>query len=327
METSQQDENMTENDSKIIITGAAGLVGQNLVHELSSRGYANLTAIDKNEHNLSFIKQLHPNVKTVAFDLAKNGAWEELFEGAETLFLLQAQITGLKWEEFEENTLHSTQNVIAAAQKYYTPFTFFVSSFVLKSLKSDNYSRSKTQQEKMVIESNIPCCVLRPTLMFGWFDPKHLGWLSRFMKKVPVFPIPGSGEFIRQPLYVRDFCRALIWCAENKPEGKTFELAGAENITYIEIIKTIKIIMNCKTLILKIPIPIFRMLLKIYSVFSKHPPFVSDQLESLTAGDFFTGDSFKDNFNFEPTPFKNAMEETLTTEPYCSIVLERTVSK
>ena len=25
--------------------------------------------------------------------------------------------------------------------------------------------------------------MLRPTLMFGWFDQKHLGWLSRFMAK------------------------------------------------------------------------------------------------------------------------------------------------
>ena len=41
--------------------------------------------------------------------------------------------------------------------------------------------------------------------MFGWFDRKHLGWLARFMCRVPVFPIPGSGEYLRQPLYVGDF--------------------------------------------------------------------------------------------------------------------------
>ena len=32
-----------------------------------------------------------------------------------------------------------------------------------------------------ISETGIPCVVLRPTLMFGWFDRKHLGWLSRFM--------------------------------------------------------------------------------------------------------------------------------------------------
>jgi hypothetical protein len=47
--------------------------------------------------------------------------------------------------------------------------------------------------------------------MFGWFDRKHLGWLSRFMKKVPVFPIPGHGRYMRQPLYGgRDFANIII---------------------------------------------------------------------------------------------------------------------
>ena len=39
--------------------------------------------------------------------------------------------------------------------------------------------------------------ILRPTLMFGWFDRKHLGWLSNLMVSFPLFPIPGKGQFIR----------------------------------------------------------------------------------------------------------------------------------
>ena len=66
-----------------------------------------------------------------------------------------------------------------------------------------------TQLFDFTQESNLSHCVARPTLMFGWFDPKHFGWLSRFMAKVPVFPIPGSGKYMRQPLYVIDFCRVL----------------------------------------------------------------------------------------------------------------------
>jgi len=33
--------------------------------------------------------------------------------------------------------------------------------------------------------------------MFGWFDRKHLGWLARFMRKVPIFPVPDRGDFLR----------------------------------------------------------------------------------------------------------------------------------
>ena len=43
-----------DKNSKIVITGAAGLLGQNLITELLSQGYTNLTAIDKDEHNLEY---------------------------------------------------------------------------------------------------------------------------------------------------------------------------------------------------------------------------------------------------------------------------------
>ncbi len=70
----------------------------------------------------------------------------------------------------------------------------------------DDYTETKKAQEALVSASGIKQVILRPTLMFGWFDRKHVGWLARFMQKVPVFPIPGNGKFLRQPLYAGDFC-------------------------------------------------------------------------------------------------------------------------
>ena len=62
--------------------------------------------------------------------------------------------------------------------------------------------------------------------MFGWFDRKHLGWLSRFMARTPVFPIPGHGRYMRQPLYEGDFCRCIAWCIEHQPDGATYDIVG-----------------------------------------------------------------------------------------------------
>lgn len=49
---------------KILLTGAAGLVGQNLIVQLKLKGYRNIVAIDKHASNLNIIKQLHPEVET-----------------------------------------------------------------------------------------------------------------------------------------------------------------------------------------------------------------------------------------------------------------------
>ena len=312
-------------DTALLITGAAGLVGQNLVAELARQGYTAITALDNHQGNLDILRALHPGVTCVHADLALPGEWERHFTGVERLFLLQSQITGGSFAPFQRNTLDSTRNVLDAAQKHGVPFTVLVGSSVVNSVADDNYTRSKKIQEDMARASGLPHCVVRPTLMFGWFDPKHLGWLSRFMERVPVYPIPGHGRYMRQPLYAPDFCRVLIWCAEHAPEGKSFNIIGEEDITYIDIIRTIKKIKKLRTLVLPVPVPIFRLLLNLYALLIKNPPFVADQLDALIAGDFFTGDAMRETFGLTPTPFAKAMEETFTHPVYSKVVLERWV--
>jgi nucleoside-diphosphate-sugar epimerase len=313
-----------EKTGKLLITGAAGLVGQNLVAELSRQGYTNIVALDNHKGNLDILRANHPDVACVHADLALGGEWEQHFTGAGRLFLLQAQIVGASFAPYQRNTLDSTQNVLSAAKKHGVPFTVFVGSSVVNSVVDYNYKRSKQEQEDIVRSSGLPYCVVRPTLMFGWFDPKLLGWLSRFMERVPVYPIPGHGRYMRQPLYVRDFCRALIWCAEHSPEGKSFDIAGEEDITYIDIIRAIKKVKKLRTVILCIPVPVFRWLLKVYALFVKNPPFVEEQLDALMGGDHFPGNAtMQKTFGFTPTPFAQAIEETFTHPVYSKIILER----
>ena len=61
---------------------------------------------------------------------------------------------------------------------------------MVNSVANDFYVRSKTVQEKLISQFSSNILILRPTLMFGLFDRNHLGWLSRFMEKTPLFPIP-----------------------------------------------------------------------------------------------------------------------------------------
>ena len=61
--------------SKIIIPGAAGLVGQNLIVFLMKAGYTNLVAIDKHEINTKMLADLHPGITVILADLAEDGGW------------------------------------------------------------------------------------------------------------------------------------------------------------------------------------------------------------------------------------------------------------
>jgi nucleoside-diphosphate-sugar epimerase len=310
-------------DSKIIIPGAAGLVGQNLIILLKQRGYRNIVAIDQHEYNVRILRELHPDIEVILADCSQPGDWTKSFVGGDVLIMLQAQITSKTSEPFIRNNITSTEIILDAVRKYGIPYIVHVSSSVVISVADDDYTRTKTAQEKLVRESGIRHCVLRPTIMFGWFDRKHFGWLSRFMKRTPIFPIPGDGKFMRQPLYVLDFCRVIIACMEKQPDGTVYNITGKERIDYIDIIRTIKRIKKYHTWILHIPFGFFAFLLRFYALFSKKPPFTVDQLKALAAGDEFPEDPWWEEFDVKPTPFEKAIRETFLHPIYSKYILKR----
>jgi nucleoside-diphosphate-sugar epimerase len=308
---------------RVIVTGAAGLVGQNLVLMLHERGYRDLVAIDKHAGNLEVLKTLVPAARTVCADLAEPGEWETLFDADTTVVVLHAQITGKFPGEFVRNNNIATERLLAAMTARGARFVVHVSSSVVNSIADDDYTRTKKSQEALVARSGLPHCVLRPTLMFGWFDPKHLGWLARFMEKTPVFPIPGDGRYMRQPLYIRDFCRALVWAVENEPRGEAYDVVGAHRIDYVDIIRLIKRVKGLRTAIVHIPVPLFAGLLRLYSVFSAKPPFTADQLKALSAGDDFSGVDTERAFGFRQTPFEEAVRESYCDPRYSHVLVHR----
>ena len=314
---------MIAKDAKIVLTGAAGLVGQNLVVELKAQGYTNLVAIDKHEYNLGILRRLHPDVQAILADVAERGEWESSFDGAACVVQLHAQITGKQAEIFVRNNIDATRVVLDAVKRHAVPYLVHISSSVVNSVANDDYTNTKKAQEKLVVESGIRHCVLRPTLMFGWFDPKHLGWLSRFMAKTPVFPIPGDGKYMRQPLYERDFCRCIVKCIEAQPDGKVYDVCGDTRIDYVDIIRTIKRVKRLRTLIVHIPYSLFYFLLKIYALFSGKPPFTADQLKALSAGDEFHGVDTRVTFGVAQTPFEDAVRESYCDARYAPVVLKR----
>jgi nucleoside-diphosphate-sugar epimerase len=307
---------------KILIPGGAGLVGQNLVARLKIKGYTNIYVLDKHIKNLSLLKSMHPDVHAHYADLANKGEWKKYFNQAHVVVMLQAQIGGLIMKEFIDNNVNSTRNILNEIQFNNVPCLIHVSSSVVNSSAKDYYTETKKEQEELVIKSGFQCPILRPTLMFGWFDRKHLGWLARFMRRVPIFPIPGNGKFMRQPLFVGDFCQVIISCIENHVSSGIYDITGKEKIDYIDIIRIIKKTVKANTMIIKIPYSFFYILLWIWGLFDKNTPFTTQQLQALVAKDEFEVTNWELIFGVKYTPFIQSIEETYSHPLYSKVILE-----
>jgi nucleoside-diphosphate-sugar epimerase len=309
-------------EKRIVLPGGAGLVGQNVVARLKANGYTDIVVLDKHRANLAVLKQVQPDIVVEYADLAEPGDWQKHFENADVVVMLQAQIGGKDYQEFVRNNVDSTRLILNAIKANKVPYLVHISSSVVESVADDFYTNTKKDQEKMVLECGIPCPILRPTLMFGWFDRKHLGWLSRFMKKIPVFPIPGHGRYMRQPLYVGDFCNIIISCIENHVHDGIYNISGHEKVDYIDIIREIKRATQSATPIVRIPYVLFFVLLWIWGLFDKNPPFTTQQLAALSAKDEFEVIDWPGIFGVRCTPFKKAVDETFNDPRYSNVILE-----
>src|SRR5262249_35814117 len=232
-------------------TGAAGLVGQNLIPRLKARGYRDIVAIDKHPANTALLRQLHADVTVIEADLAEEGAWRNAIAPADVIVICHAQIGGLDRAVYARNNVAATERLLAAVARP-DVYLVHVSSSVVKSMAKDDYVWSKEAQEKLVLESRFPAIVMRPTLMFGWFDRKHLGWLAPFMPRTPLFPVRGDGRYLRQPLYVGDFCEIVMSCIERRPTGD-YNITGLEPIDYVDLIRAVKEACGASTRIVPVP--------------------------------------------------------------------------
>ncbi|WP_420566168.1 NAD-dependent epimerase/dehydratase family protein [Thalassobaculum sp.] len=307
--------------ARIVITGAAGLVGQNLIAGIADRGDLQIVAIDKHPTNTAVLAKLHPGIEVIEADLARPGDWTGAFKGADAVIQLHAQIGGLDADEFEANNVRATRLVLDAMKAQSVPYLVHVSSSVVNSKAVDFYTESKKAQEKLVVESGIPNAILRPTLMYGWFDRKHLGWLARFMKKAPVFPIPGNGKYMRQPLYGGDFSDIVLACLDGRREG-AWNISGQEKIDYVDLIKAVRRASGAKTPIVHIPYSAFWMLLRVYAVFDRDPPFTTKQLEALVTPDSFEVIDWPSIFGVRATPLDEALAITFNDPRYSGVVLD-----
>jgi nucleoside-diphosphate-sugar epimerase len=293
---------------KIIVTGAAGLVGQNLVPMLVKEGN-HVIAIDRNK-NIGLLQRLNPDAKCIRADVSEHGQWEQEFKNAGCVIQLHAQIAAASVQPFVRSNVDGVKNVLALFKKYKVKNLIHLSSSVVISVAKDEYTRTKRIGEELVARSSVPHTILRPPLMYGCFDAKHLGWITRFMERWPIVPVPGSGRYVRQPLFVEDLCKVILALLNRKPKNQVWNIIGHEKIPYIDLLRIIAKTRGWTRLFIPIPLWLFALLLRIYSFTTRKTVFTPEQMKALVAGDEFPVEPWSKEFGVQYTPFKEAIWKT-----------------
>ena len=99
------------------------------------------------------------------------------------------------------------------------------------------YFFGKARLERTLIDSGVPCTILRPAVLFGREDIliNNIAWALR---KFPLIFLFGNGEYRLQPIFVEDFAKLAV---EHGGKSGNFivNAIGPETFTYRNLLRMI----------------------------------------------------------------------------------------
>lgn len=250
---------------KVLITGAAGMIGSHLLDALIEKGYA-VTGLD----NLKVgkpanIKHNLKNFKFIKGDVLDKGCVERAAKGAGIIVHLAAsKKIGEDGDALETLVVNveGTRNVLEAAKRCGAKVIFASTSDVYgiskdvpfredgelvvgpPTAKRWAYAVSKICAEQLVFayhkEHHVPVVILR---YFGGFSPRsNFAWsgghIPLFIKAVLTgreVLIHGDGTQTRSMAYVDDIVRGTVLAMENpKAVGEIFNIGNDEELSVIK---------------------------------------------------------------------------------------------
>jgi NADH dehydrogenase len=111
-----------------------------------------------------------------------------------------------------------------------------VSALGVGSQAPSNYLRSKTEGERVLMDSGLDVTALRPSVIFGARD-RFTNLFAALAAVAPFVPLAGANAQF-QPVWVEDVAAAIVHCIDDAgTAGKVYECAGPQVYTLAEIVR------------------------------------------------------------------------------------------
>jgi NADH dehydrogenase len=233
----------------VAITGAFSYTGKYTTRLLLSRGYRIRTLTNHPKRENSFGESL----RVFPCDFDHPDQLRESLRGASAL-------VNTYWVRFPrgeltfETAVRNTRTLIAAAKDAGVRRIMHV-SIANPSVESPlGYYKGKAQLEQAVIDSGLSYAIVRPTLIFGVEDIliNNIAW---FVRRFPVFGIPGDGRYAIRPIYVEDMARVLA-DAVGRQGNTVLDAVGPETFAFEELVRLIAEKVGRPVRLVHLPMPL-----------------------------------------------------------------------
>jgi len=282
---------------RVAVTGGTGFVGIHTVRALKSAGHEVVVVARGSAR-----RPQGERVTFVPADLTNSPKLAETFAGCDAVVHLAAVIHERGRQTFDRVNRQAAERVAAAAKEAQVGHLVHQSVLGADPDPRYRYLESKWAGEQAVRASGVPYTALRPGLIFGPGDG-FFTLLTRLMRLNPVIPVAGDGRTLFQPIFVGDVTRCITLALERGPSSRVHELGGPDQMSYEEIILTIKSTLGLHRKIAHVPLPMMTPLAFMMEKLLRKPPVTRDELRMLARNNVTRTDSVRVAFGFDATPF------------------------
>jgi len=312
----------------IVVSGATGFIGYNLIRHLSQRGFK-VSGLVRNPGKASLLTQW--GVTPIFADLQDVDKLRKLLRGADMVFHLAA-LRGegpWTWEEVYRVNVKGTENLLKACLHQVGRFIYGSSVSVLGHFQHgparedypyapvNNYGRSKVAAEELVLryhrEQGLPVTLLRPVITYGPYDES--GMMTKLIRLIHQgkYLTVGSGNNRVHLVYIDDLIQGLERAmTRSEAVGEAFIIAGEKPITVNELVSQVALILGKKVPSLHVPRRVARTvgfcLEKIFAVgasaripfFKKEPFCTRSKVDIMTVDRSYSIEKAKKLLGYQP---------------------------
>lgn len=288
----------------ILVTGAAGFLGNNVVRRLAEQGKpvrAMVRNVDKAEKRLADVKD---KIEIVQGDVADREGLKTLMRDVSTVIHLVAIALEKGGQTYEAVNYQGTVNVVDAAKAAGVPRFIYMSQNGADPNHFSRFLRSKGRAQEYVASSGLQWTALRPSVIFGTQD-EFFNSIARMVRLTPlVFPNVGGGTAQFQPVSVHDVAEATVRCVDNDDTiGKAFPLGGPEVLTLKEIEQRILKAMGTNRILIPGPTWLLKPAVFVMEKVLPGSPVSTTLLELLKVPNIVSDNALVSYFNMQPRAF------------------------
>jgi len=222
----------------ILVTGATGFIGRSLIRHLFETGRRVRVLIRSSPRSPRL--PMGVPVEVAVASLSDERALRAALKDVDAVFHLAGSESQGRNANLLGVDMRGTDNLARMAVDAGVGRMIYLSHIGASRSSAYPVFKAKGIAEEHIRRSGVPYTILRSSVVFGPEDHFTTSLADLLRLSPGIFPLPGGGKTMLQPLWVDDLVNVMIWSLDN-PEtvNHTYEIGGSEFFSLRQIVEMV----------------------------------------------------------------------------------------